>query len=96
MTSRKGCATSIHAPLPVLLTTQGFERRGPDSRAISLDGQPTPRIASGASPMRTRYSAERRVLGKWKCASLLMACRALSSMDPETSPPCTWAMQRFM
>ena len=44
-------------------------------------------LDAGSSPMRMRYSAERLVLGKWKCANLVMACRALSSMDPETSPP---------
>ncbi len=62
---------------------------------MSLLGQPSPRIAPGRSPILTMYPADRRVLGTWKWASLVIACRVLSSIDPETSP-WRWTMQRFM
>ena len=39
---------------------------------------------------------ESSVAGKWRWASLVTACRTLSSIEPDTSPPCVWATGMFM
>ena len=66
------------------------------SRRRSMDGQPVRKTERGSSPMRMMFAALRSVAGKWRCASLVTACRTLSSIDPVTSPPCVWASGMFM
>ena len=46
---------------------------------------------SGSSPMRITRSAACRLATKCRLDSFVTACRTFSSIDPVTSPPCTWA-----
>ena len=41
-------------------------------------------------------SAASSVDTRWRFASLVTACRTFSSIEPVTSPPCTWTTGMFM
>ena len=62
----------------------------------SIDGQPTLKTQAGSSPIAITRCAASSVAGKWTCASFVTAWRTLSSIEPETSPPCVCATGMFM
>ena len=53
---------------------------------------PTVWMRQPSSPIRRMRSAESALEGKCRWASLVTAWRTCSSSEPETSPPCRWAM----
>ncbi len=90
LTSRNGLSSVMCAPTPSR-SSQSADSRCPLPRAISatrsMRGHPTTCTVAGSSPIRMMRSAACWFAGKCRCASLVTACRMLSSMVPLISPP---------
>ena len=66
------------------------------SAAMSIEGHPVTTTVSGTSPSLLTRSAAPFVETRCRFDSLVTACLTFSSIDPVTSPPCTWTTGMFM